>query len=84
MINPKYKFTRIKDEPFTKERLLGEVSERIKGLFKEGTIIDDGLGQGFNVRFGKPTTLKDFLFPSSSFTPIANEAHKNKIRNLIG
>jgi hypothetical protein len=84
MINLRFKFVRVADEPFNKQALLDDIAVRLKRLFKDGTIIDDGLGQGFNVRFGKPTTLQDFLFPTTEFIPVANSENLTKIRNLMG
>lgn len=84
MINLKIKLTRVFDESFKKERLLKEIIDRVKEIFKEGKIIDTGLGQGFTVQFGKPKTLKEYLFYNTPFTPVINMEHVNQIKNLIG
>jgi hypothetical protein len=83
MLNVKFKLVRQYDEPFTKDRLLKDMVDRIKSNISDGRVLDDTLGFGFTVETGKPATLKNYLYHQSALTPVSDAEGLDKVRNLV-
>lgn len=85
MIRLKYKFVRDFDEIFNEQRLIDDIVKGIQErLSKEGRVIEDNLGYGFRIEFGKPQTLRELLHPSSYWDSKPSLGNMERLREIIG
>lgn len=82
MFVPKIKLVREVDTLFDENRLIQDMAERARNLLKTGTIEDSGLGYGFNVRMGKPKTVRELLYPTTSWNKPDSETTQ-KLKDII-
>ena len=71
------------DQPFTAERLLNAMIDKVADLLPQGETVENRLKYGFTVRVGKPTTLKEYLYPETTWDTISNPENIAKIKDAL-
>ncbi|MBC8551453.1 MAG: hypothetical protein H8D23_17550 [Candidatus Brocadiales bacterium] len=84
MIKPKIRLVRIEDTfSGSNDKLISEFIMKSKmRIGRKGHVYDDNLGNGFSVRMGQPSTLKEYLYPTRSLTNQADE-RLSEVKNLL-
>jgi len=84
MLKLRFNIVRDWDAPFSERSLLDDLIKGIGIFLPEGVVVDSALKYGFEIRIGKPSTLKEYIFPSTTLEKQSNPKQLARLKSAIG